>query len=286
MTSLPDIAATAQPALSGLADQATGNALGGVLAQTAFLAVADLTYRRANLEHATPSLPNLVQASVLIMLLAAIGVAVAVPGLAWGRLHVVTIALPLLYAYGQRVVVKVSAEPLWTPVETAETRVDEPDPELTRRSVRRLAVATGAFGLLLAGAGWISAIAGEVIVEETFLSGGAVGALLTGTTTSLPELVVSVAAVRRGALTLAVATVIGGNTFDTLLMAVADAGYGAGPVYAEPSAEMPVLVAVNIAMTTLLVLGMLRRQRRGPGNIGTESVAVLALYALAVTVLL
>jgi len=39
-------------------------------------------------------------------------------------------------------------------------------------------------------------------------------------------------------------------------------------------------------MTGVLLLGMLRRERRGIANIGWESATVLALYASSVVVLL
>lgn len=285
-TSLPDIVATAQPALSGFAEQAAGNALGGILIQTAFLAIADITYRRANLEHATASLPNLVQASVLVALLSLVAVAVAAPTLAWGPVHVVTIALPLVYWYGMRVVSIAGSEPLWEPVVTSETRQDEPDPDQQGGDVRSMGVGLAGLAVVLGIAGWLVGEAGQVVVVETGLSQGAVGALLTASATSVAELVVSVAAIRRGALALAVGTVIGGNSFDTLLMVVADLSYTSGPVYAEVGAAVPLLVAVGIAMTTVLILGMLRRQRSGVGNIGTESAAVLVLYAVAAAVLL
>lgn len=285
-TSLPDIVATAQPALSGFAEQASGNALGGILVQTAFLAIADITYRRANLEHATASLPNLVQASVLIAMLALVAFAVAEPGVALGPVHVVTIALPLVYWYGMRVVSITSSDPLWEPVETVETRQDEPEPCEAHGALRSLIGGLVVLAVVLAVAGWFVGEAGAAVVIQTGLSQGAVGALLTATATSVAELVVSVAAIRRGALALAVGTVIGGNSFDTLLMVVADLAYSPGPVYADLGPATSLLVAVCIAMTSILILGMLRRQRHGVANIGTESAAVLALYAGAGLLLL
>ena len=47
----------------------SSNAVGGIAAQTAFLAIADILYRRANLEHAAASLTNLTQSGTLILLL-------------------------------------------------------------------------------------------------------------------------------------------------------------------------------------------------------------------------
>lgn len=285
-TSLPDIVATVQPAWAGFGEQAATNAIGGVVVQTAFLAVADITYRRANLEHAAASLPNIMQAGVLVTLLASIAIAVAAPSVTVGPVHAVTVVLPLMYWYGQRLVWITTGDPLWTPVRTSESRPDRPDPANLSSDVPRLAAQTLGLAAILAAAGWSVGEAGQRIVELTTLSEGAVGALLTATATSLAELVVATSAVRRGALVLAVSSIIGGNTFDTLLMVAADVAYRDGTVYAVVGESMSILVAIAIAMTTMVILGMLRRQRQGIGNIGAEGAGVLLLYGLAVALLL
>jgi cation:H+ antiporter len=59
VTSLPGLVTSVVGAADGDASFAVSNSLGGIAAQTSFLALADLTYRRANLEHAAASLPNL-----------------------------------------------------------------------------------------------------------------------------------------------------------------------------------------------------------------------------------
>lgn len=286
-TSLPDIVATAQPALRDLPEQAAANAVGGVLAQTAFLALADVAYRRANLEHAAASLPNLLQAGLLIALLSLIGFGLGAPDLAVGPVHVTTLILPVGYWYGLRILREVRDKPLWRPVRTSETRQDQPDDDAGGgRSVRAVWTRFGVLAALVAAAGWMIATAGEAIVAETTLSQGAVGALLTAVATSTAELVVSISAVRRGALTLAVANVIGGNTFDTLLVVVADASYLDGPIHRELGEDVLVVVAASILATTVLLLGLLRRQRHGVGGIGTESAGVVVIYALTAWVLL
>lgn len=286
-TSLPDIVATAQPALHGLAEQAAANAVGGVLAQTAFLAVADLAYRRANLEHAAASLPNVFQAGMLVTFLSMIGFALGAPHLALGPLHVTSLVLPLAYWYGLRILLEVKDRPLWRPTATPETRVDDPDDDSARgASSRREWIRFGVLAVVLAVAGWAIATVGEVVVAQADISQGAVGALLTAVATSSAELVVSVAAVRRGALTLAVANIIGGNTFDTLLMVVADAFYLDAPIYSALGPDVFVLVSASILVTTVLLVGMLRRQRQGVVGIGTESALVLGIYAATALVLI
>ncbi len=118
----------------------------------------------------------------------------------------------------------------------------------------------------------------------TWLNASVAGAVFTAVATSLPELVTSVAAVRRGALTLAVGGILGGNCFDTLFAAVADIAYRDGSLYHAVLASESgafrelLLIAVSVLMTAVLLLGLLRRQQQGPGRIGFESVTVLIVY--------
>lgn len=278
-TSLPDILATVLPAVRGLPELAVGNALGGVLGQTAFLAVADLTYRRANLEHAAASLPNIVQATLLITLLGGVLALFAAPQGSILGVHPGSLVLVAGYAYGLRLVTVTSRKPMWHAVTTTETRSDEADEPRQRGGGP--ASLWGSFVVLaavLGAAGWILAAAGESLVTTAGLGGAVVGVFVTGVVSSLAELVVSIAAIRAGALTLAVANVIGGNTFDTLLVVVADVGYRDGSVYAAVGDEHALVTAVALIATAVVTLGMLRRERHGIGNIGFESAAVLALY--------
>lgn len=285
-TSLPDIITTLQPALRGFGELAVSNALGGVLGQTLFIAVADLTYRRANLEHAAASLPNLAQTTMLLALLGGIIALSSGPQVTVWGVHPGSLVLVVGYFYGLRVISQTEHRPLWTAVATSETFADEPVVEVGSEPRAPLISRFVGYAAVTAGAGFLLALGGETLVVETELGESAVGVFVTGLGTSLAELVVSVAAIRAGALTLAVGNIIGGNTFDALLVAVADVAYRDGSVYAT-AGDGPVLVAgLTVAMTAVLLLGMLRRQRYGPGNIGFESVVVLLLYAVAVVALL
>ena len=53
---VPDDRETKSAQLMRRADLAMSNAVGGIAVQTLFLAIADVAYRRANLEHAAASL--------------------------------------------------------------------------------------------------------------------------------------------------------------------------------------------------------------------------------------
>ena len=126
-TSLAGVVVSVNAALNGDASFAFSNAVGGIAAQTLFLAIADLIYRRANLEHAAAEPANLFQAVMLMILLSLPLCAIAGPEVAYFGVHPVSVALFLTYLYGVRVSARVSEKPMWRPVMTSETRTDEPE---------------------------------------------------------------------------------------------------------------------------------------------------------------
>jgi cation:H+ antiporter len=285
-TSLPDLFATVTPAMRGLPDLAVGNALGGVLGQTAFLAIADLAYRRANLEHAAASLQNLLQAALLLLLLGGVAVLLSAPPASVLGVHPGTAVLVGVYAYGLVIIRRAGESPMWRAVETDETRRDVAEDDGEDESLRRLLLRFGGLAVVLVAAGVGLGHSGEALIAATGLSGSLVGVFITGAGSSVAELVVSISAVRSGALTLAVGNVIGGNSFDTLLVGAADVAYRDGSVYAVAGGDAMLVTAVSIVATAMLLLGLLRRERHGPVNIGVESAAVLVLYVGTLLVLL
>jgi len=285
-TSLPGIVAVVTAAVDNYPAMAFSAAVGGIAAQTCFLALADMTYRGANLEHAAASVPNLTSGALLISLLALPLLAVHLPEVAFFGVHPVSVLLVVGYSLGMQLVHKASEQPMWRPRLTTATREDRPDEVGSKHeSMPQLIAGFAAGAAVVAVAGWAVAKSGEAIAAETGLSDSFVGGILLAVSTSLPELVTSVAAVRRGALTLAVGGIIGGNAFDTLFVAVGDAAYRGGSIYHHLSEREPALLSFTMLMTSILLLGMLLRERRGPGNIGFESVLILILYAITVVVL-
>lgn len=286
MTSLPDTIASLAAVRAGAPELAVANGLGGIAAQTAFLALADIAYRRANLEHAAVSVPNMLQGSVLVVLLSMVLVAIAGPDVHLLGVHPITPLLVAVYIYGLRVSSESARRPMWQPRDSKETVADEPGDEPLGSGLVSAWARFVAMALTLGMVGWALGESGAAIAEETALSESAVGALLTGAASSISELVVAIVAVRRGALTLAVANVIGGNTFDALIVGVADVAYREGSIYHQTSQDTLALVGVSILMTAILIMGLLRRERHGVGNIGFESAAVLGAYVVLVVLLL
>jgi len=272
-------------ALDGRASLAFSNGIGGIAAQTAFLAVADLLYRRANLEHAAAELANMFQCGLLLLLLTVPFVAYAAPQFVVFGVHPASLVLVAVYGFGVVATSRLRESPMWVPVHTSETREDTPDEEDNSDKPATGLIWQFLILMLIMGcAGWIISQIGAQLIDRLGLSASLAGALITAVVTSLPELVTTLAAVRRGALQLAVGGIIGGNTFDTLFLMIADVGYRDGSIYHAIALTDLFWLAVAMLMTGVLMLGLMYREKQGPAGIGRESLLLLSIYAGAIAV--
>lgn len=285
-TSLPGIVTSVVTAAEGHVSLATSNALGGIAAQTVFLAVADMVYRRANLEHAAASVGNLLQGALLIALLSLPLVAASLPPVTLFGVSPATPVLVVTYVLGLRLMHSAGNHAMWRPRHTRETQREEVEISgKVQGSTPALWLWFALLAAVLGFMGYVVSRTGIALVEQTGLSQSAVGALFTAVATSLPELVIAVAAVRQGALNLAVGNVIGGNCFDILFLAAADIAYRDGSLYAGFSSQDLFLASTTILMTAIMLLGLLHRERRGFAGIGFESTLMLAIYLGVIVVM-
>ncbi|MEX2630479.1 MAG: sodium:calcium antiporter [Tistlia sp.] len=291
ITSLPGMATSFTAAAGGHPDLAVSNALGGIAAQTLFLVAADVAYRKTNLEYAAAEEANLSQAVVLIALLVLPILAMAGPDLHLGSagtlaVHPVTPLLIAGYLAGLRLTAGSHRRPQWQPV-LAPAADSEKRPERPRRGeLVALVLRLVAMGAVVGLMGWLLSGLAVAATTRTGLSETAAGSTFTAIATSLPELVTALAAIRRGALGLAVGDILGGNAFDVLFVAGSDLLYVEGSLYHAVEPRQIFLVALSIFMVALLLLGLLRREKHGIGNIGFESVMILLAYFAGMALLI
>lgn len=280
-TSIAGLVVSVVAASAGQASLAVSNSVGGIAVQTTFIVVADLTYRPANLEHAAASITNLLNSMLMVVLLAVVLLGAAAPPTALLGIHPATPVLLAVYGYGLWLGRRVYHHPMWRPAVTSETQLDTPDEPEPQETLARLWARFLAFAAIVALSGWVLARAGISVTEQTALSGTFVGAFLTSVASSLPELVTTLAAVRAGALTLAVGGIVGGNTFDVLFVAVSDLVYRDGSIYAAIGAGDVFIIGWAILLVSTLAAGMVTREREGTGF---EGMAILVFYLAGLAV--
>lgn len=282
VTSLPDFAATLSAAIDKRPDLAMSNVMGSMAVNLAFLGIADIVYRKANLEHAAASPVNLMLAALLIVLMTLPLLAIATRPLGVLGVHPVTPVLVAAYLFGLYLVHHTQAKPMWFPRQTYETVSDMPDQQQQEQgSLLEGWLGFIALAVVTCIAGWALMEAAKGIADQTGLSDTVVGGVLTALATSTPELVTTVAAIRCGALTLGVSNIFGTNCFNILVVAAADVGYPHGSIYHDVAPVQMIWGLVTILMSAILLLGMLRRETYGIGRIGFESALILVVYGVA-----
>jgi len=116
--------------------------------------------------------------------------------------------------------------------------------------------------------------------EATGLAQGFVGTAFVAASTSLPEIVVSFAAMRLGASDMAAANLLGSNLFNVAILAVDDAAYTAGPLLASVSPEHAVTALGAVAMSVIVIAGVLVRPKPLVGRLTLPLAALLLTYVV------
>ena len=112
--------------------------------------------------------------------------------------------------------------------------------------------------------------------QETF-----VGTLFIAFATTLPEIVVTVAALRIGAVDLAVSNLFGSNLFNILIIAIDDIVYLKGPLLSHVSGVHAVSALSAVMMSGVAIIGLFYRPaQRVFHAVGWTSLLLLSLYLL------
>jgi cation:H+ antiporter len=131
---------------------------------------------------------------------------------------------------------------------------------------------------------FLPSIAVEV-AQRTGLGQTVVGTLFVALSTTLPELVVSISASRSGAIDLAVGNIFGSNIFNFLILAVSDAFFLDGPLFASVSPRHILSLVSIIAMVAVSVIGLTYRAEKKLFLLSFDSFVIFLIYAANVVAL-
>jgi len=150
-----------------------------------------------------------------------------------------------------------------------------------RTALIRYAVAAA---FVVAGAVYLPVL-GASLAQETGLGEAFVGSLFIAVTTSLPEIVVSLSAVRMGALDMAISNVLGSNLFNLLILGLDDALYTREPLLRAVDESHIVAVLAVVLMNALFLIGLTQQVSTKRFRIAWDTAAMAAVYACAIWLL-
>lgn len=275
VTSLPEmVTGVSAVAVTRSPDLAIGGILGSCVFNLALLAVVDFLYRPACMFDKA-SRGHLMSAGMGSVLLAVAGLGLMIPS-PWPNfpidigsfliLAVYVFALRSIYAYEQRVGPAVREE-------NAEYR--------ETRSLGRAIAGYLVAAAFVVGAGVMLPDAAVSLAREMGWTDSFAGTLFLAAATSLPELVVVIAAIRLGALNMAVASLLGSNLFNIAIVALTDVAWWQGPLLHEVDRGHTVTVLVALLMNGIVVAALVDQPRgRLVGAISWASLALVGAYAL------
>lgn len=126
---------------------------------------------------------------------------------------------------------------------------------------------------------------GEGIATATGLSNSFFGTLFLAVTTSLPELVICISAVRIGALDMAMGNLLGSNVFNIFILAINDLFFTGGSLYAAISPSHLLSILASIMMTAVVAIGLVTRPEKKIWRLSVDSLIILVIYILLILTL-
>jgi len=277
-TSLPELfTGFSATALAGLPEIAVGDVLGSCMFNLLILSLMDAVQpeplsTRAHQGHALS-----IGFGLLLVGIVGVGLVSAsrVPALGWVGLSAP--ALILVYFAAMRVVFRHERAR-----RAAERRDVAEELQYASISLRTAAWRYGLAALAVIGAALPLPELGAELARRTGLGEAFVGSLFIAMTTSLPEIVVSLAAVRLGAVDLGISNVLGSNLFNMLILGLDDLFYRQGPLLAAVGPSHTVSVAALVMMNAVFLIGLTYKVVTKRFVVAWDTGAIAAVYAVAV----
>lgn len=277
VTSLPELF-TGISAITLVKPPAPDLTIGDLFGANAFnllnLAMLDIAFHNGVLLRvASPSHRLTGWFSLVLVLVAAVSIFISSPSLTLGIGWIgwYTPLIILLYLVFMRVLFR--SEQRQPSPQTAE-------PVYRETSLNKTYLYFAIAAAFVIGAGIWLALIGEEIAGATNWGESFVGSIFLAFTTSLPEITVSFAAMRIGAVDMAVANMIGSNLFNMTIIPIDDLFYTQGPVLAPPLSESHLITAFMVILMTGLFIAGLRFKPKRFFRLSWWNCALIALFFL------
>lgn len=277
VTSLPELASgISAVAIVDAPNLAVGNALGACVVNLAFLVVVDALQQRQPMYREASS-THLLSAAFGVVMMGFVAMSLVVRAPAVLHIGVYSPLLLALYLLALRSVHEHER------AARATTEASPPAGAGPRLRREWLTFWTAAATVLAAGV--LLPEVADSIARALGLSRTFVGTVLMAVVTTLPEMAVTIAALRLGALDMAIGNLLGSSLFNVVILAVDDAVYTKGPLLAAVGPAHAGTAATALIMLGLVIAGLVMRPRgRVLRVVSWVSVGLVATYAINATV--
>lgn len=285
VTSLPELA-TGISAVAWLhvPNLAAGAVLGSCLFNLALIAIMDLVYQPGRVLAKAQDVHILSGGlGVLLLGVVALGVLIGPVMNGFGDLgiSILSLVIIVLYAVGGRMIAGLEKERMNEVLEQ-EAKENAYDAISARKSY--MVFSLSAISIVVLGI-WLSTI-GDRLSTTTGLSVSFVGNLFLATSTSLPEIAASLAAIHLGAIDLAIGNVLGSNLFNIMLFFVYDLADGKNNFWASLTNANAFAAVMTMMMTGVVIISLMyRASPKTPYRISWDGFVLAGMYLGSIALL-
>jgi len=281
ITSLPEvITGVSAVTVVEVPDLAMGTIFGSNLLNLLIIAVLDIIHRGGPLLSIAGAGHRL-SGGLSIVLVAFAAGSILLGTRVWdgaiGWVGIYSLVLVFLYLLGSRGIFRLEGR------KQQETRALRYQKISSRRAYIGFAIAAVA----IIGSGIWLAIIGDELAEVTGWDATFVGSLFLAATTSLPELVVAISALRLGAVDMAIADMLGSNMFNAGIgIAAIDLFYHKDSIFAASSEDHVITASLIALMTLIVIAGLIFRTKRKTFKVMSwYSIALIGVYIIGAYIL-
>ncbi|RKZ26949.1 sodium:calcium antiporter [bacterium] len=286
ITSVPELASSITASVSDVPDIGVGNVFGSNMFNMFIIAILDFLQGPGPVllsVSATQILPAAL--GILLTAIAAGGIFAAThfaesnntSGNIWGWIFSLLILASWIIG-------------VYISYKTEQTSVS--DEEFTKKPSKREKKSTitkfGISSLIVIIMGIILIGFAKTLASRTFslgslhitLGNSFVGTIIVALLTSLPELVVAISAYKIGAVNMAIANLLGSNTFNIVLIPIMEIVTGKKSILASVEPYHIITASFAIIMTTIAIMGVVYRSRKSFFYLGWDALSILGFYLL------
>ena len=280
VTSLPEAITTIFSIISLNAENmAVGNLLGSNNVNPMLLVMMDFLYRKGSVsDDIHPQASHRVSAFFAVVLTLIVVLEIGFSSFPkTGPLTIGGILICFMYFYGMHKMSKLDADPAAVI-----------QPELQREAPESLAVIwlnlLASAAVVTIAAIWLAKSA-DTIALQTGLGRTFVGTILLAFVTSLPELVVTLSAMRLGTLDLAVGNVYGSNMTNMFILVLCGLVSPDGALVDGVSKTHVITGVSSIALVLISITGIMKKGKKKYFRLGWDSIIMLILFILGSVIL-
>lgn len=278
ITSLPELASGIS-AVTWLdaPNLAAGAVLGSCLFNLALIAIMDLAYQPGRVLAKAQDVHILSGGlGVLLLGLVAMGVFIGpvMNGFGLFGIGLLSIVIAILYTLGGKMIADLEKERMGEVLEQGAKEQDYADISKGRAF---FVFISSAIVIIVLGV-WLSSI-GDRLAATTGLSRSFVGNLFLAVSTSLPEIAASLAAIRLGAIDLAIGNVLGSNLFNIFLFSIYDVADGRANFWSALTNANGFAAVMTMMMTGVVIISLMyRASPRTPYRFSWDGIALIGMY--------